>query len=135
MKPEALFPDQLAILQHAYGADQYGRGGGHRRVFCAGGNDVIVCAELVTMGLMRSFGSPHLPYFNCIITDAGVEAMRQASPAAPKRTRAQLRYRRFLSWRDAFGGTFREFLVDEKRAIGGLLDGGKWSQFPEVRHG
>lgn len=117
--PETLFPDQLAILQHAYGADQYGRGGGHRRVFCAGGDDVLTCAELVTMGLMRSFRSPHLPYYNCLITDAGVEAMRQASPAAPKKTRAQLRYERFLSWSDAYDGTFREFLAYEKESAHG----------------
>lgn len=117
--PETIFPDQLAILQHAYGADQYGQGGGHRRVYCAGGDDVVICAELVTMGLMRSFRSWHLPYFNCIITDAGVAAMRQASPAAPKRTRAQLRYQRYLRWADAFDGTFREFLAYEREVVHG----------------
>lgn len=117
--PETIFPDQLAILQHAYGVDQYGRGGGNRRVYCAGGDDVVICAELVTMGLMRSFRSPHLPYFNCIITDVGVEAMRQASPAAPKKTRAQLRYQRYLRWADAFDGTFREFLAYEREVAHG----------------
>lgn len=111
---ETLFPDQLAILQHTYGADQYGRGGGHRNRFCAGGDDVIICAELVTMGLMRSWRSECLPYFNCYLTEDGIKAMRAASPLPPKLSRAKLRYQRFVRWSDAFGGTFRQFLAYER---------------------
>lgn len=109
-----LTPEQLSILQHAYGADQYGHGGGNRNHYCAGGDDVIVCAELVSMGLMRTFRRKWLPYYNCCLTQLGITAMKLASPAPPRRTRSQLRYERFLSWADAFGGTFRQFLEYER---------------------
>lgn len=113
---------QLHILQHAYGADQYGQGGGYRRHFCAGAGDEQACRELVALGFMHEIGPrPHLPYYNCSITEAGIAAMRAASPAPPKLTRAQKRYRRFLDWADAYGGTMREFFEYEKN--GGRANG------------
>lgn len=108
---------QLQILQHALGADQYGRGKdvGHgefyRNHFCAGGDDEQVCRELVEMGYMETFERPYLPYYNCTVTEAGIAAMREASPKPPKLTRSQQRYRRFL---DADSGlSFREWLAYE----------------------
>ena len=54
-----------------------------------------------------------LPYFNCSVTDAGIKAMREESPAPPKLSRSQIRYREFL---DAdCGMTFKEWMVTEKR--------------------
>jgi hypothetical protein len=45
------------------------------------------------------------------VTDAGRIAMEKESPAPPKLTRSQKRYREFLDASDAFGCTFREFLT------------------------
>lgn len=101
-------PRLLEILQHALGVDQYGRGACTRNHFCAGGDDVADCAELVAIGFMRTFRRSYLPYFNCTVTDAGKAAMLAASPQPPKLTSAQQRYQRFL---DAdCGESFREWL-------------------------
>lgn len=101
-------PRQLEILQHALGCDEYGQGAYpkvsphpdyypyHRNHFCAGGNDVETCKELVALGYMETFEREYLPYFNCTVTEAGKTAMIKASPKPPKLTRSQLRYRRFL---------------------------------------
>lgn len=110
-----LTAEQLEILQHALGHDRYGQGGGYRNHFCAGGKDEEICRGLVEAGLMRVFhpnASP-LPYYNCAVTDAGVEAVREQSPPPPKLTRSQQRYRRFL---DAdLGCSFGEFIKLEGR--------------------
>lgn len=89
-------PRLLEILQHALGADQYGRREGDRNHFCAGGDDVADCAELVAVGYMETFRREWLPYFNCTVTDVGKAAMLAASPEPPKLTRAQRRYREYL---------------------------------------
>ena len=91
-------PSQLAILQHALGVDQHGQGEMHRNHFCAGGGDEADCRELVELGYMSVFApnaSP-LPYYNCSVTDKGKQAVRDLSPAPPKLTRSQKRYREFL---------------------------------------
>ena len=96
---------QLQILQHAYGADEYGRGGGYRSHFCAGADDEPICRELVALGYMQVFApnqSP-LPYYNCAITVEGIEAMCRESPKPPKLTRAQKRYREWLRVADLIG--------------------------------
>ena len=77
---------QLEILQHAVGADEYGQGGGYRNHFCAGPADEPDCRALVEMGLMYVWApnaSPY-PYYNCAVTEAGKEAMKTASPEAPR---------------------------------------------------
>ena len=96
---------EIRILQHTYGADEYGRGGGYRSHFCAGAGDEPICRELVALGYMRVFApnaSP-LPYYNCAITVEGIEAMRRESPKPPKLTRAQKRYREWLRVADLIG--------------------------------
>lgn len=103
-----LTPKQLEIIQHALGADQYGRRSGDRNHFCAGGDDVETCAELVALGFARQFERSWLPYFNVTITEAGKQAMREQSPKPPKLTRAQKRYERFL--RHDSGLSFGEWL-------------------------
>lgn len=91
-------PDQLHILQHALGVDQYGRGPQYRNHFCAGGRDEVGCRELVAMGYMQQHPTTEtFPYFNCSVTDAGRAAMRDASPQPPTPTRSQRRYREFLA--------------------------------------
>ncbi len=105
-----LTPDLLQILQHALGVDEYGRGQRYRNHFCAGGDDVANCAELVALGYMRSFRSPHLPYFNCIVTSEGIDAMYRESLKPPRLTRSQQRYRKWLDVADAYSCTFGEWL-------------------------
>ncbi len=80
---------QLEILQHALGVDQYGRGPMYRNHFCAGGADEDICRELVAMGYMETFTRSWLPYYNCVVTDAGRKAMLTESPKSPKLTRSR----------------------------------------------
>ena len=102
-------PEQLGILQHALGVDKYGlteyyndgvyRYGfkSTRNYFCAGGDDQATCQSLVDLGYMREHRTTEtLPYFNCSVTDAGIKAMRDESPAPPSLSRSQQRYREFL---------------------------------------
>lgn len=106
---------QLEILQHSLGVDQYGQGRMYRNHFCAGGSDETTCQELVQMGYMRTFTRSYLPYYNCTVTDEGKAAMLDQSPKAPKLTRSQERYRRYL--RADTGESFREWLKrDSKHA-------------------
>jgi hypothetical protein len=109
MKPQ-LTPEQLQILQHSLGVDQYGRGQHYRNHFCAGGKDEATCRELVAMGYMQQHATTDaFPYFNCSVTKEGKRAMAESSPVPPKLSRSQLRYRRFLS-ADS-GLSFREWLA------------------------
>ena len=88
---------QLEILQHSLGLDKYGQGEMYRNHFCAGGEDEVICRELVALGYMVQHRTTEmLPYFNCSVTDAGKEAVKRESPKAPKLSRSQKRYREFL---------------------------------------
>jgi hypothetical protein len=101
--------EQLHILQHSLGLDQYGRGEIYRNHFCAGGKDESVCRSLVALGFMREHRQTELfPYYNCSVTEAGKEAVRKFSPKPPKLTRSQRRYRAFLD--HDCGLSFREWL-------------------------
>ncbi len=94
---KGLTPRQLEILQHSLGVDQYGHGRMYRNHFCAGGGDVDICRSLVELGYMREHRTTELfPDYNCSVTEAGKEAVRQQSPKPPKLTRSQQRYREFL---------------------------------------
>lgn len=103
---------QLEILQHSLGVDQYGQGEMYRDHFCAGGDDEVICRELVDLGYMRVFApnaSP-LPYYNCRVTQEGKDAVRRESPPPPKLTKSQQRYRAFL--KADTGRSFGEWLKD-----------------------
>lgn len=92
---------QLTILQHALGVDQYGRGEQYRSHFCAGlgHTDFETCCELVTEGLMiRRDGLSVVGGTMFYVTDAGRKWMVENSPAPPKLTRSQQRYRQFLDF-------------------------------------
>jgi hypothetical protein len=109
---------QLDILQHALGVDQYGQGKMYRNHFCAGGGDEQVCRELVSLGYMWEWHKSYqemFPYYNCSVTQAGKTAMLAASPAPPKLTRSQKRYRAFL--RADADRTFGEWLKDQSEAM------------------
>jgi len=108
--------EQLQVLQHSLGLDQYGQGEMYRNHFCAGSDDVPICESLVALGYMRVFApnqSP-LPYYNCTVTPAGKDAVRRESPPTPKLTRAQKRYREFL--RADSGERFIDWLKWRKMA-------------------
>ena len=118
-------PEQLGILQHALGADEYGRGKdvGHgefnRNHFCADKADEQTCRDLVALGYMREHRHTELfPYYNCTVTDAGKAAMIAASPEPPKLTRSQKRYRDFLDTDN--GERFGEWLKRETRRAAGV---------------
>ena len=119
--------DQLQILQHALGVDEYGRfprgwRDFTRNHFCAGGGDETVCRELVAMGYMRTWTGaddrgqvPGYPYFNCSVTEEGKAAMRRESPAPPKLSRSKQRYRRYVdSGAGDCGWTFGEWLKERR---------------------
>lgn len=107
-----LTPRHLEIIQHALGLDRYGQGQMYRNYFCAGVDDEPLCRDLVEAGLMRVFrpNAPPYPYYNVSVTEAGKKYVRDNSPAPPKLTRGQKRYREWLDVADAFGGTFGEWL-------------------------
>ena len=113
-----LTTNQLQILQHALGVDQYGRfpkGGQYRNFFCAGGADEAVCRELVALGYMVQHKRTEVyPYFNCSVTDEGRKAMFSASPNPPKLTPGKKRYQEYRNFADAFDCTFGEWLQIRK---------------------
>lgn len=108
-------PEQLQILQHSLGVDQYGQGRMYRNHFCAGGSDVAICRELVALGYMHQHQTTDwLPYFNCSVTEDGKAAMIRESPKPPKLTRGQKRYRQFL--KADTGESFGQWLKDQAAA-------------------
>lgn len=112
---------QLAILQHALGCDTFGQTSyvGHdegdgcsiyyrNRYVSTPTPDID---SLVNAGMMQDLGVWSISRTNAYrVTERGMQVMRDRSPKPPKLTRAQKRYRAFLGWSDAYGGTFREFL-------------------------
>lgn len=93
-----LTKEQLGILQHSLGVDEYGQGRQYRNHFCAGGADEEVCKSLVQLGYMQDHPKTDLfPYYNCSVTAAGRRAMVDESPKPTKLTRSQKQYRQFLA--------------------------------------
>jgi hypothetical protein len=106
--PEVDAAKLLHVLQHALGRDQYGRsrsrhappGEDYRNHFCAGegSDDFVTCRAAVAQGLMREHppsaisGGDHV----FTVTDAGKAYVTANSPAPPKLTRSQKRYRAFI---------------------------------------
>ncbi len=103
--------EQLHILQHALGLDEFGRGSMYRNHFCAGGDDEVICKSLVDLGYMqRHATTPTMPYYNCSVTEAGKAAVLRESPVPPKLTRGQRKYREYLKVADCLNMTFIEWL-------------------------
>jgi hypothetical protein len=110
---------QLHVLQHSLGVDQFGQGKMCRNHFCAGGADETACRELVAMGYMKNHPTTKMyPYYNCSVTDEGKAAMLRESPAPPKLSRSQQRYRAFLH--ADTGCSFIEWLKDRQSAARGM---------------
>jgi hypothetical protein len=105
-------PEQLHILQHALGLDQYGQGTMYRNHYVGGERE---CRPLVAMGYMIERPASELtggaPLFH--VTEAGKTAVREQSPKPPKLTRSQKRYREYLKVADLFDG-FGQWLKYEK---------------------
>jgi hypothetical protein len=103
--------EQLHILQHSLGCDQYGQSkhrgrdehdgcfGYYRNRFVTDPEDKDgkQCADLVVRGLMKDYGPQRLcGGMHCFcVTEYGIQAMQKQSPAPPKLTRSQQRYRAF----------------------------------------
>lgn len=101
--------EQLHILQHSLGVDQYGQGNMYRNHYVGGANE---CRLLVAMGYMleckpRSISGGDVWF---VVTDAGEKAMREESPKPPKKSRAAQRFAEYRSYADAFDCTFRQWL-------------------------
>lgn len=98
-------PEQIAILQHALGLDQYGQAGPYgmvRNHYVAGGRDVAHCDALVAAGYMIRVSDGCAltggdPGFR--VTDAGKEAAVRESPAPPPPTRRRNKKGRLQSLR------------------------------------
>ena len=93
---------QLHILQHALGVDQYGQGKQYRSHFVTGAesDDHADCMALFEAGLMKRRANVEMyggmdAFF---VTDEGRAFVADNSPAPPKLTRSQRRYR---AWLDA----------------------------------
>jgi hypothetical protein len=105
--------EQLHILQHALGVNEFGLGARYRNHYVGGADD---CRPLVDIGYMieckpRSISGGDVWF---IVTEEGIKAMLDESPKPPKLTQSQKRYREFLNASEAFNCTFREWLKMRK---------------------
>lgn len=118
--------EQLHILQHSLGLDDFGKDRYYkdgreyygfmpnRNHFCAGGKDADTCREMVALGWMTQHVTTEVfRDYNCSVTEAGKDVVRQQSPKPPNLTRSQERYRRYLRLGDLFEN-FKDFLDYEK---------------------
>jgi hypothetical protein len=112
----------LAILQHALGRDQFGKprhgGEDYRNHVCVGeGPDLVMCREAVSQGLMTEHAPRAIsggdPIFT--VTAAGKAYIAEHSPAPPKLTRGQERYRKWLDVRDVYDISFGDWLKASAR--------------------
>lgn len=117
MGEKRLAPALLHILQHSLGVDQFGQGDHYRNRFVTGegSDDHPLCEALCAMGLMK-VSEPRPSVFSGMdlffVTEAGKRAMAENSPAPPKMTRAQKRYRAWLDG-PADWMTFGDYLRSE----------------------
>lgn len=99
--------EQLHILQHALGVDQYGKGRMYRNHYVGGEHE---CRPIVALGYMTEHPASEITggdvWFR--VTEAGKAAMLAESPKPPKLTRSQKRYRAFLA--ADTGSSFKEWL-------------------------
>lgn len=110
--------EELHILQHSLGVDQYGQGTNYRNHFVAGagGPDDVRCRILVSHGYMSlgrkdDLSGGEQTYH---VTPAGIVAMHRESAKPPKLSRGQQRYRDWIDRTSEFE-TFGEYLKAQKR--------------------
>lgn len=103
---------QLHILQHSLGLDQYGQGTWYRNHYVCGPGQggYLDCCALVLAGLMQEHPPSELTGGDScfVVTSEGKEAVRTHSPKPPRVTRAQKRYREWLG--ADCGLTFKQWL-------------------------
>lgn len=102
---------ELSIVQHSLGVDQYGQGEMYRNHFASDPTPEL--ENLVTHGLLADRGVVKWAgELHCYcVTKKGIRWMKKQSPAPPKVSRSQLRYRKWLDVQDCFGDmTFGEWL-------------------------
>lgn len=114
-----LSKEQLGILQHSIGVDQYGHGESHRNHFVTGesGRDALLCESLCAYGLMKRTYNIHpdltgggICYF---VTEAGRRLFFSQCPKPPKKTPGQLRYEEWLRLDDCTDETFGEWIKNK----------------------
>lgn len=91
----------LHIIQHSLGVDQFGQGEQYRNHFVTGEGSVDhpLCMEAVALGLMEIRRAKYELYGGMdvfAVTAEGKQWMADNSPAPPKLTRSQKRYRAYL---------------------------------------
>lgn len=104
-----LTKEQLHILQHSLGVDEYGRGGQYRNHYVSDPRPEL--EELVAFGLMVDRDASALcgeGMHSYHVTPEGKLRMRELSPVPPRLTRSQRRYREFLA--ADLGMKFGEYL-------------------------
>ena len=120
-------PDLLHILQHSLGCDQFGRPtplgripnwddefGCYRNRFVTDPRspDGQKCQQLVAQGFMNDHGAQRLAGgMHCYtVSQAGYDAMKAASPAPPKVSKAKHRWSAYRAMREVADITFEEYL-------------------------
>jgi hypothetical protein len=118
---------QLHILQHSLGLDSHGQPpehyrGGHdddfpgcyRNNFYAapGHSDWPDLLALADLGYMKQGGS-RVEQGSCYfsVLEPGYAAVKDQSPPPPKLTRGKRRWQQYVNWKDAWHGSFPEFLA------------------------
>lgn len=103
-----LTPQQLHILQHSLGLDQYGRGREYRNHFVTGpgSKDFDDCEALVDgacMTVRRNLPLAGGSGNNCYtVTEWGRMKMHEESPEPPKPSKSKQRYREWLEVADCY---------------------------------
>jgi hypothetical protein len=103
-----LTPQQLHIIQHSLGLDQYGRGREYRNHFVTGpgSSDFADCESLVDgacMTVRRNLPLAGGDGSNCYtVTDWGRMKMHEQSPEPPKVPKSKLRYKAWLEVSDCY---------------------------------
>lgn len=95
--------EDLHILQHALGLDDYGQGSAYRNHFVAteGSESYGRCQAHADAGRMERHG-PHGLYggmtsYCFVVTEAGQQYVKEHSPEPPRLSRSQRRYRAYLA--------------------------------------
>jgi hypothetical protein len=106
--------NQINILQHSLGVDQYGQGEQYRNYFATGpdSSDFNDCTQLVALGLMKTQGPMKINNeLHCFcVTPAGIDYVAFNSDKPPKLTKSQQRYKAYLKSGSEEG--FFDFLVN-----------------------
>jgi hypothetical protein len=104
---------ELQILQHSLGLNEYGQGEQYRNHFVTGkgSKDFDACNNLVSIGYMDVRRNHALSGGDdCFfVTESGKKFVADNSPKPPKLSKSKQRYQRYLDYGDCFD-SFREFL-------------------------